>query len=101
LGLVQSLVAAGAELELDEVVIYLMVSDKEHTHSGARLLELACAGSSLRGYLRHVGETSDLLRGYALESPQLAWSAVTALGRQGAFVFEDVARELAEGRQLS
>jgi hypothetical protein len=101
LGLVQSLVAAGAELELDEVVIYLMGSDKEHTHSGARLLELACAGSSLRGYLRHVGETSDLLRGYALESPQLAWSAVTALGRQGAFVFEDVARELAEGRQLS
>ncbi|MDO8390537.1 MAG: hypothetical protein Q7V57_08615 [Actinomycetota bacterium] len=95
IGLIRSLVALGARSKLDEVVAYLVAVDSERSQSGVSTLLLFAEQEPLDGYMARVDEAKDLLRSYALAHPTIAWAVVNALGQQGAFTFDDVAREIA------
>jgi hypothetical protein len=95
IGLIRSLVALGAPIDLDDAVEYLVQADAGRSRSGATTLLLAVEPDS-DGYLRRPDEAKTLLREYALTERAVAWDIVNALGSRGFFAFEDVAREIAK-----
>jgi hypothetical protein len=101
IGLIRSLVALGARLDVDDTIDYLIAADASRSRSGATAFLLAVQQEAIDGYMRKLDEAKTLLREYAFTERALAWEIVNAFGSHGAFTFEDVARELAEAPDAS
>lgn len=98
IGHIRHLVELGARLGFDDTVEYLTNHDPDSSHSGAVILQLSAAQRAAEGYMRHLDDAKRLIRNYAAEHVDVAWKTVEALGADGLFAFEDVARELFDQR---
>lgn len=92
--LLQSLLGLGAAPRVSDVVKYLATVDPSRTRSGLELLTRAVTGGELLGFARAEDPLQDLLDGYREHREDL-WSLLNLMGSQGAFTFEQMARDLA------
>jgi len=98
-GMVLDLIERAPSLDGDGLLSYLAVADPSRTALGATILEAAVNARLFEGYLSDRSVLQQAVESYAAVDPERSWRMVNALGAEGMYDLDDLARRISP-RQL-